>query len=288
MKGRKVLPIIFGLSMITCIFPAAVSGSIQDYMPPANAVEGYTLLWNNTRTVTNPFDASAGTITAGAQVWIKNESATITSVVGAVVIDMGKNNSFNEKISAALKITLAAIGINVDGDTLWDVLVACLALNESSITVITSQIKTTDSSVEFTLPGGGYFILSKDQNVIFFTFSFTVSSEWWTMAEGEITSIIDDAILWFGNFSSFWETVLGYLGGFSIPSGSSLEPIASGIGLDQMPSGDYTSSDDVQTVTTELGKLYTSAIPGYPLLVISVILGASIVLVAMKKKRAII
>ncbi|MHA1681101.1 MAG: hypothetical protein ACTSUE_08840 [Promethearchaeota archaeon] len=288
MKGRKVLPIIFGLSMITYIFPAAVSGSIQDYMPPANAVEGYTLLWNNTRTVTNPFDASAGTITAGAQVWIKNESATITSVVGAVVIDMGKNNSFNEKISAALKITLAAIGINVDGDTLWDVLVACLALNESSITVITSQIKTTDSSVEFTLPGGGYFILSKDQNVIFFTFSFTVSSEWWTMAEGEITSIIDDAILWFGNFSSFWETVLGYLGGFSIPSGSSLEPIASGIGLDQMPSGDYTSSDDVQTVTTELGKLYTSAIPGYPLLVISVILGASIVLVAMKKKRAII
>lgn len=267
----------------------AASGQITN--PPPNAVNGYTMLWNSTMTINNPFNSSISSTTVASQVWYKNDTQNnVTSVVGSVEMSIA-NSTLNQQVPTALINLLGNIpGLNFTSGTYWNLLMSCLLLSANTAN-ITSQIQTTDDSIAFNAgTSQNYFVLSKANDIVIFTFSLTISNEWFTMNQAALESITTGLMGYITSFLTAWNTVvstLNTLGGTLSNLLSSNVPKSIPQAASSQPSGNPTPNADVNLVTSELGGYYSSSsIPGYNIsFVIAAIFVGFAAIFALNKKK---
>ncbi|MBD3352107.1 MAG: hypothetical protein GF364_11525 [Candidatus Lokiarchaeota archaeon] len=278
--------------LLLSILSTSAMASIDDYMPNEEDVEGYNLLWeadySSNYTTINPLGTEeTAEVSAGAQVWYKNDTENqVTAVIGCVVV-LIEDNPLLDNIPSWLKLFANAdptLGSIIgDAKTWWDLIVAVLIESEE-ITDITESIETTEGSLELNFGAGNYIIWSVDIDAIIFTIAFTVSNEWISYVQEQASGVLEDydtymtaLTTWIGAWVSIASALSGGL--WASASASPSAPEAS-----SMPSGSDTDSEDVKTVTTAIGALYEKGIPGYLPLVILGMTGVFVLYISKKKK----
>lgn len=274
---------MLGLLLLS-IGSSSVMAAAADYLPDDEDVEGYDLIWEHLYESEDPIDPEE-TMTAGAQIWAKNDTANnVIAVIGSVVVEVSENPLMQDiptSIMSALQLMPSLDGLLEDVDTWWDLLTAVLTSMED-IEDITTTIGTTAGSIEFNNTAYGYMIFSVDAGVLIWSFSFSISAEWFDLAEGtaaELETIFNDLLTGFQALIGAWMDIINSLS--SDPWSSSSLPLETSA---TVPTGDETDDSDVQGVTTAIGSQYSAGIPGYsPLILFALLGGFGIYLVKRKK-----
>jgi hypothetical protein len=265
---------VLGLLMVSILSSTAMAAAL-DYLPTEEDLVGYNLVQTFDATVTNPF-ASTGTITTGAQLWYKNDTINNLQAVIGVVVIQADSNPLLDDISPLLKPTVQTLypGVN----TWWDLFVALMCATAPLVFEdVSDVITTTESSVSITIGTTFYAVVSVDTNYIVMTFAFEVDTLW---LESEIATIQSSLISLLTTIQGQLGTFIGYLELYS----SGLE---AAVPLPEASTVTYTSNDDVNSFTNEMGTFYQSTVPGYSPLIVLGLVGAS-VLYFVKKKRVVV
>ena len=291
MKKSRVI----GLILLSAIFGSMFIGfsvAIDPYFPDPEDVEGYDLLYENVIEVANPLDDTAPNITAGAQIWTKEDAANnLTAVVGALIVKYSED-VFGKRIPLAIRQMLYFLTEYEDIKTYWDLLVAVVT-EGAEINDISELITTTDGSIEFDLGEGTYFILSKDAEYIIFTFAFEVSDDWRDYVvthEVDVAQVFDAGIIIAGSFLALFQTIIeaieGWDGELPVPVPPPTPESSSTLSPNPPPTGDLTSSEDVQFVTNQIGALFGSS--NFLWIILGVVGGVIVVgglMISVRRKR---
>jgi len=277
MKKTQLYGLILLITTLGAVLSVGfVSASIPDYFPKADDVEGYDLLWENIIEVSNPLNASAANISAGAQIWTKNDTENnVVAVVGVLVVKFSED-VFGKRLPRLIKTLLVLYNDSYsDINTYWDLLVE-IAVQSPKVEDISDSINTVEGALAYT-DTDEYLILSKDAEFLIFSFGFHISNAWYSFVlahQTEVEVIFNFRMEIIATVLVIFQTIVEIIDGF----GDGIIPIpeasADGEMLDQ-PIGSTTSVADVQYVTNQIGKLYGSS---NLLWIIIGVVGAAVVL----------
>lgn len=271
--------------IIFSVYTSTAMAAAADYLPDDEDVEGYDLIWEYLYESPDPFEPEEN-MTAGAQIWAKNDTENnVIAVIGSVVVELSENPLMQD-IPGWLKTILEGMPeteeLMADVETWWDLLSVLVTEASEQVEDVTATIGTTTGSIAFNNSEDGYMIFSVDAGVLIWTFAFTISQDWFDMAaeaQDDLQDYFDDLLESFQALISAWASIVDALSGGPWSSGSMGLETAGGA-----PVGDETSESDVQNITQQIGSQYSDGIPGYSALIILGLLGGFSVYFIKRKK----
>ncbi|MBN2156236.1 MAG: hypothetical protein JW776_09345 [Candidatus Lokiarchaeota archaeon] len=257
MKKSQLIGGILLFGIFGSILFAGTAAAVESYLPDPEDVEGYDLIWEKIIEVENPLDSSADNVSAGSQIWVKNDTTNnVIAVVGVSVVKFSED-VFGKKLPTLIRMALSLYPEYEDVETYWDLLVKAVTV-AAEVNDISHLISTTDGAIEFDMGGGAYFILAKDAEFLIFTLAFEISNDWIAYVVeyyNDVPDFFEAGLVVMASFLAAFQTIVNLIGG-EIPTpvaSSSLLPGA------PLPLAEYTSAADVQYVTTQIGAIYGSS-----------------------------
>ncbi len=287
--------------LVTClVLTSTTTVHGQALTPPAwvpQTVNGWTLAYNNSTEL--GFNIGGDHVVSNwTQIWIKNNSNTVESVVGVVNFEYDKDY-FSQAIPSTVKAIISLAGAGglglpaFNGSTMWDVMkwaVQGIGINGDNYADETGKITgaTGAFSLNITVGGSNFYLLFAYRNqyamMIFAisvdqTITTSMATNNWLALKTLFNNFANLIVVAFGiltNAIVFLATFDPNLGAAPTTAGNIVPTVAN-------PS----TPQDVNSFANSYIPLFPGGIPGYPVLLIGIASFFTVFVIVQKKRKAI-
>jgi hypothetical protein len=252
---------------------------IPDWVPKADKIEGFSLLWNGTQTNRNFICDSKTNLSTYSQLWMKNDTGNkIFGIVAAAYLDLEKKiwDQDVKPNDTAMKILFNLAFSDFKGTSRWDFLVFLLnkttngKVEEININGFDHVMEGNETSTFF-----NYFIIGTSGTKFVMTFAFDINYVTnWTAVLGTQISVAISLLL------------TSFILGITLLTNIFSPPCPSSDIVQVTSTANYTSASVMQQFAAVIGNyLSTGSIDGFS---VSLLIIATIfTVVVLKKKKKI-